>query len=492
LNSQILRAGTGKCRITISKGHENDPLFAKALVIENDTTKVAIITLDVIAIGGIGALSENFMQDLGMKIQNDFGMNSKNILVNASHNHCDGSVILSNIIQADKKITEDIVNKTSQAVKKAFQQMETVKIGTGRGFEDRIGMNRRVKLKNGKVFTIRLANPNMPDDLVAGVGEIDTEIGILRIDRLNGSTKAVVYNYACHPYTGVPDGKVTAEFPGYASGLIEEHLGPGCMAFFLQGAAGDITEVLYKDVNRARDCSPFGQMLGLSTLRALKEINTCESNYLTVINESLQLPLRTDISARLEALDNEEQKLLATLRLTSLNIKSFIPLIVKYKLSPDYPSNYSYYYLQQEKIHTRNLKALDKANRGNMNKYLNNILAMETMATIEENKTTLRFSNDEIRKIGSNVVSVDIQGIRIGDFVVVSFPGEAFVQTGLNIKKQSPLRHTYFAGYSNGYIHYAPTSEAYNEWGYEDMRCILAPEWQKIYEERILKIIKRL
>jgi hypothetical protein len=48
------------------------------------------------------------------------------------------------------------------------------------------------------------------------------------------------------------------------------------------------------------------------------------------------------------------------------------------------------------------------------------------------------------------------------------------------------------AGFSNGYIHYAPTSDSYDEWGYEVMNCILAPEWQTIYEQEARKIINAL
>jgi hypothetical protein len=75
------------------------------------------------------------------------------------------------------------------------------------------------------------------------MGPMDPEIGVLRVDRNDGRPLAVVFNFAGHPYGGVPSGGVTADFPGFACRVIEEALGHGVVALFLQGAAGDITPI---------------------------------------------------------------------------------------------------------------------------------------------------------------------------------------------------------------------------------------------------------
>lgn len=93
---------------------------------------------------------------------------------------------------------------------------------------------------------------------------------------------------------------------------------------------------------------------------------------------------------------------------------------------------------------------------------------------------------------GEKTIDVEVQAMRIGNFVLVTFPGEAVVEIGLNIKKTSPHEFTFVAGYSNGYIDYAPTSEQFKGEDYEDSNCLLAPEWQKLYEEKILEILKKL
>jgi hypothetical protein len=62
------------------------------------------------------------------------------------------------------------------------------------------------------------------------LGPIDPQIGLLRVDTAEGKPLALVYNFAGHPYGGVPDGGVTADFPGFASRVIEEAW-PGAVAF---------------------------------------------------------------------------------------------------------------------------------------------------------------------------------------------------------------------------------------------------------------------
>jgi len=71
-------------------------------------------------------------------------------------------------------------------------------------------------------------------------------------------------------------------------------------------------------------------------------------------------------------------------------------------------------------------------------------------------------------------------------------PAEAFAQIGLDIKKNSPFKHTFMACYTNGHFHYAPDADSYKEWGYEVMNTLLTPEWQNIYEKEIAKILKDL
>ena len=183
-----------------------------------------------------------------------------------------------------------------------------------------------------------------------------------------------------------------------------------------------------------------------------------------------------------------------SLRGTSLNLKTFVPLMVKYNLSEEFPSASSHRYLHDRKLGRSNWDKLDAENRRNLQQYIDNIQTMEQLTRTQTNLALLRKHQAQNVAAGKRTVDVEVLGLRIGDFVLVTFPGELTVQIGLNIKKQSPHPKTFVAGYTNGYIYYAPTAEQLMNVGgaEEDSDCILAPEWQEIFESTVTRILNGL
>lgn len=458
----------------------HDPLFVKALVLKNETTSVAIITVDAVALGEIGRISNGYLSQVRSELQKEPGIPAAQVLINTSHCH--------GVVRAD------VAQLTVQAVKEAWRNLGPVKVGSGVGQENRITENRRLKLKNGQEADVRHAYALPRDEDVAAVGPIDPEIGLLRLDRLDGQPLAVVYNFACHPIQGVPSGANTADISGFASKAIEDCLGNQALALFVQGCAGDINPVLYKDVHLPRDAEPLGNLLGLSAVRALKQIQTREQAELKVVNESLALPRGTDFEQRMTALQAEQARLLQALKGTSLNLKTFIPLLVQYKVSGDFPAYYSHRYLHDKSLGREDLPKLDADNQANLDQYLQNILVMEQLTRLQVNLDLLKMHHAQNVAAGKSTLDAEIVGLRVGDFVLVTFPGEPSVEVGLSIKQRALPRRVFVAGYTNGYIYYAPTEKQRRNAGFaqEDCDCLVAPEWQKLYEARVEAILKQL
>ncbi len=476
-----LQAGVAKVDITDRDAAPvHDPLYAKALVLKDEATTVVLVTVDAVSLGEIGRIKNDFLENVRSQLKQELNIQPANVVVNASH--CHGIVCA------------DVEQRTVQAVKEAYRTMEPVKVGAGTGHENRIMENRRLKLKDGSEADVRHAYSLPPDEQVAGIGPTDPEIGLLRLDRKNGQPLAVVYNFACHPIQGVPSRGNTADIPGFASKVIEENLGDGVLALFVQGCAGDVNPVMYKDVHNPRDAEPLGNLLGLSAMRALKKIRTKEDGQLKLVNEVLTLPRGADLEQRISALQAEQLKLLQSLRGTSLNLKTFLPLYVQYKLSADFPSYYSHRYLHDQAIGREDLLKLDAENRANMEAYIQNIHVMEQLTRVQTNMNLLKMHHAQNVAAGQNTIDVEVVGLRIGDFVLVTFPGELSVQIGLNIKQRAPAEFTFVAGCTNGYIYYTPTAEQRNNTGHaqEDCDCLVAPEWQKLFEERVAEMLKKL
>jgi hypothetical protein len=460
----------------------HDAPFARVVVFDNGKTRAAIVGTD------LGGVRDELVADARRLIEEGASIPAAHVLINASHNH-----------RTHGQVADDAAERIAQAVCKAAENMVPVKVGVARGREDGITMNRRLLLKDGRAWTIRRTNPTPCDEDVTGVGPMDSEIGVLRVDRAKGGPLAVLYNFASHPYTGVPDGGVTADMPGFASRVIEDGLGgEDAVAVFVQGAAGDITPSRYKDWHVPPHTKEYGTRLGLSVLAAAREAATEVDSRLQVVMGTVDLPRRTDLDQYAASLDAEQEEILKFYRgvdttpyiwETSLNFKTFLPLYVKHVMDPEHPGYASYLYMQEDKIGRGDLKYLDEDNRQRIDKYLQCIHRMDRLIRLLNRRDLLQ---RQIDKGETGPLKAEVQAIRVGDFVLVTFPGETFCQVGLNIKKRSPFKFTFLASYTNGSIGYAPTADAYGQDAYEDTLTRLAPEWQAIYEKKALELIRKL
>lgn len=467
----------------------DDPLYARALVLDDGHEKVILITMDITAIGArtisqniLSDSADDFMPNLRRRIEQELGIPGGNVCVTASHTHPPGRLLCDDNSQIDK---------TLEAINQALQNMVPVTIGIDSGYDDTLTFNRTLMMKDGSDYTIRACNPCPLDDKVDALRPIDPEIGILRIDRLDGRPFAVVYNFATHLLLGSPKKNITADHVGVTSQYLEDYLGNGAMAFFLQGAGGDISEVSKCDIEQPVSKEDFGVKLGLSILKAYKKIETGPAK-LRVVSKNIEFPFRTDIPDVIAALKQEQAEMTASLRYTSLNFKTFLPLYLKYSLNPDYPSHFAYRYMQADACGNIAFNTMDDRNRLAIEKYLDSIEKMERMARNEEKIATLEKHQEVIDEIGTPTVPAEIQGIKIGECVLISAPMEVLAEVGLKVKETSPFKNTYIASLSNGYLHYAPPASYYERGGYEVTECLLSPEWEKVFEKTVMEIFEEL
>jgi hypothetical protein len=191
-------------------------------------------------------------------------------------------------------------------------------------------------------------------------------------------------------------------------------------------------------------------------------------------------------------MEANQLKLLQSLKGTNINLKTFIPLLVRHNYSKEFPSAYSYRYLHEQMVGSSGLQRMDSINEKDMENYRNNIYVMEELTRINENLSLIK--KHQAAAAGRQTITIEILGVKIGDFFLVTFPGELTVQIGLNIKEKSSHESTFVAAYTNGYIYYAPTAEQLENKGgaQEDSETVLAPEWQPLYEKKVSEILEKL
>ena len=475
LNAQAeLQVGVAKVDITDRTVPVNDPCFAKAMVLKKGEATVVLITVDAVAIGEIGRIGNGFLANVRKALERDLGIPPEGVIINASH--CHGIV------------RNDLQQLVVQVVKEAAKDLVPVTARAGVGQETRISENRRMLLKDGTQADMRRAYAMPPDEEVVKVGPIDPQIGLLRLDRADGTPLAVLYHFACHPIMNPPSKGNSADFPGVASAVIEQ--ATGAMAFFVQGCGGDINPVHYKEVSRPADAEPLGTMLGASVLAALRQMEPQGDAELRVSREVLALPRAADFEARIARLESEQQQLLRALRPTNINFKTFLPLLMQQRMSPEMPSHYAQGYLQKPQP----LQQLDADNKALVETYLGNIAIMEKLTRLGANLALLKRHLAQTQAAGGAALEAELCGLRVGAFKLVTFPGEVTVEVGLNIKQAVADANAHVSGYTNGYLYYTATEAQRLNSGYaqEDCDVLVAPEWQQMFETRAVAVLRAL
>jgi len=293
-----LRAGVAKADITPPVGSAmygygarganlsvgvHDPLFAKALVLDDGETRVAIVTLD------LGAFSaentRNVRSYIGKRTKID------HVIITTSHTHSAPRATLDFPNRAAPWIRETEA-KIANAIKEANTKRRPAQIGVGWG-EVQEGHNRRNVLEDGTVEMFWGNRDRVP------TGPLDYLLGVIHIAGDDGDPIATLVNFACHPVVLGPENlQISADYPGVFMRQVEKATGGQCM--FLQGAAGDINPFWDKTApaDGAFDqMEKMGTAIADETLRVLDTIEpTGGTMPLSIQQEIIFLARRSDIA----------------------------------------------------------------------------------------------------------------------------------------------------------------------------------------------------
>ena len=293
------------CRKGKSDGVDGK-IYIRALVFDDKINKVVFIEAD------IASLEPGDYTPFRKRISNETGIPVENIMLGCVHNHAAPYPDEKN---KDSNWSKQLNAKFVLAVKNAIADLEPVKIGGGMG-RSNIAMNRRQIMDDttststfdennssqsyGKYKT---DNPVLIREM-AGVyrlgnnpkGSIDDEVGILRIDKISGASKAVLVNYACHGTSlGGRNNKISPEWNGNMLNYIEENI-PGVTGIFVQGAAGDINPRFVGGLNGIKDnvikTKELGFEIGKEVVKVYSNIQTVQpsSSQIKLVHKDITCP----------------------------------------------------------------------------------------------------------------------------------------------------------------------------------------------------------
>jgi neutral ceramidase len=263
----------------------HDPLFARALVLDNSETKLAIISADSLGYGNeILGPGRNFTAEVRERISDRAGIDPNSIMLASTHSHSTpetlGITRLSDVPEAGPWL-EVLMDQLASAVEMASGNMAPAQLKLGTGFAKEIGHNRRVR------------DLSIDDQIARGL--VDPQVGVLVCEVLESGESFIVVNFTCHPVTVQVQPLVSADYPGVATDLVERTV-DGCQnCLFLQGAAGNINPML-DDTRDFADVRRYGMILAGEVLKIIGSLRSPETPIiepkLAARSEILHLPVR--------------------------------------------------------------------------------------------------------------------------------------------------------------------------------------------------------
>jgi len=413
------------------------PLTVTALVLEDGGTGAVMISVDAV---GLSPAYATTIRELAARAA---GVPTEHVMLNESHSHATpctpGRLKIGGRQREFSPIEQEygryLPQQVAAAARLAAGRLEPVRVGSGTGSVD-LAVNRRERVEGGARGTVGIVKTILgwnPD------GPCDRDVGVLRVDRLDGAPMAIVVNFSCHPVVvGPEDPAINPDFPGPMRDMVERITGATCL--FLQGAAGNVLPLEAFFPTPGPEAA-FGERLALEALRVAAGIQTFDSR---IEREGYGSVTPISLYRRVRVSPQPPQTLAVASEVVEFPLK---PIPTKEQI---------------ESERARHLAQLEDARR-----------AGATQDVLNPIEYHVNWADDALRQLRETgpyqSVPAFLQAFRIGDTAVIAVPGEPFSEISLAIKARSPAGagHTLFAGYSNGIISYLPSAAEYAYGGYE-------------------------
>jgi hypothetical protein len=396
-----------------TKAH--DPLHARCLVLDDGSTRIAIVVCDSCMI------PREILDEAKRQANKLAGIPTNRMLISATHTHT--APTLGSVFQSDPDpdYVKYLPGKIAEGIQKAVKNLAPARIGWAVGKDPMQVFNRRWKMKPGTIAAdpfggltdqVRMNPGYQAKGLIEPAGPIDPEVSILSLQSPDGRPIALLANYSLHYVGGVPalSGDYFAAFAERMTQLLDAgKTKPAFVGIMSNGTSGDINNINFAGpAPDPKTQGPYEQArfvansVAKAAHKAYKTLKHQDWVDLKMAQKEIELGVRLPTEADVERA------------------------------------------------------------KGILAKAKNKVL--QTLPEVYANETV------NMAKYPAKV-KVILQAIKIGDLGIVANPCETFVEIGLEIKKKSPLRPTFTIELANGYNGYLPTPEQHKLGGYETWRA---------------------
>ncbi len=389
-----------------------DRLYARALVLDDGSTKIGIVVCDSCLI------SRDIFGKAKQIAAERTGIAESHLLMSSTHTHTAATAVpLAQCHPAPEYVTF-LTSQIAEAVVQAHERLQPAGIGWASGKEpDEVG-NRRWHVKPEGIAPnpfgrsddkVRTNAAPGSDILIKPAGPVDPEVAIVSVIDNAGKPLSLLGNYGLHYVGSVTPYHLSADYFGEFARRVGDklHAGENFVGMLSNGASGDVNN--YNFLHPRPRAEPMqriaavGNRIADVAVAARAAIDHKKHVRLTMVERTLDLGVR----------------------------------------KPD----------ADDLAYARTLLA-DAENPESLT--VHEVYAQETVLISETYPET---------------VTIKLQALRIGDVLgIVAIPCEVFAEIGLEIKQRSPFKTSFVISLANGYYGYLPTPAQHQLGGYETWR----------------------
>jgi neutral ceramidase len=420
--------------------HAWDPLNARALVLDNGTTRLGFVVVDSCY------CPRELFDEAKRRAAEICGMPADHILCSATHTHTAPASRDRRDVKADPEYVEQVIRGIVSALHQASSNLVPAEIGWGSCQVPEEVNNRRWFLKplsmpmnpfGNNDDQVKMNPPRGKDLLDRPAGPVDPEVMFLSVRTPEGRPIALLANYSLHYVGGIPAGGVSADYFGEFARQMDRRLFPQgpqdamrpFVAIMSNGTSGDINNIQFANPQPSKP--PLEQMRHVAGLvadrivEAMPGVVYSRDVPLAVAQSELTLHVRKPTEGQVS------------------QAKAFLAEPDDKKLPPLAKSYAKWTLMLDEHPGTEDLV---------------------------------------------------LQAIRVGDVGITAIPCEVLVEIGLRLKEKSPLQPAFTIELANGHYGYLPDPKQHRLGGYETWlgTNTLEIEASDKIEAELLKLLDRV
>ncbi len=371
----------------------HDRIFHRIMALDDGSTQVFLIASDLCL------FSPSVYDEATAELKKESGLEPRQIWWSVTHTHSAPEVGPPGVYDVllkgrsehswDRDYLQFVKSALIAGVRQARSQLAPARVAVGVGMA-RANINRRGRDVDGSI-SLGL-NPD---------GPVDRQIGLIRLERPDGSLIGAIANYAMHgTVLGGRWVQISGDGPGIVASYVEEKLGAPML--YINGAAGNIAPIYTVQPDpKSAHLGEFRVLLGDRILEAHRSLGSGTADAKLWLGE----------------------KWIETPRKQGLG----------------WPAELAAY-----------------AAKG---------------------------------PGGNDLVRIPVRFLRINDSLLWASPIELFCEIAIRVRNESPFRNTFFFGYTNGWLGYLPTAQAFREGGYEPRTSPFTEQVEKDYRDAVVAFL---